>query len=62
VDTDRLGGRAVGERIAEQVGKQLRDASAVAVDVLRQIERRLDSSFRRTGAPRLLSRNARHRN
>ena len=39
---DRPFGRSVSHRIAEQVGKQLRDAPAVAVDRLRQIEHRLD--------------------
>jgi hypothetical protein len=38
----------VSHRIAEQVGKQLRDAPAVAVDRLRQIEHRLDV---RSGEP-----------
>jgi hypothetical protein len=39
---DRPFGRAVSHRIAEQVGKQLCDAPAVAFDRLRQIEHLFD--------------------
>jgi hypothetical protein len=41
---DRSFSRAVGHRIAKQVGEQLRDAPAVTVDRPRQIEGCLDFS------------------
>src|SRR6267154_6752704 len=48
--TNGTGGRAVGYGIAEQIGKQLPDAAAIAVDRLRQIEPCLDFSPGRAGA------------